>query len=396
MIFASYGDQNPQWKGTIEEEDGVKVIKNPNAPLYGEITFDLEEDLSIGNEEDENYMLYRTELPVVDKEGNIFVLDSENFRIQKYDRNGKYLKSIGRKGQGPGEFEEPLRLHLDTNDNIYVLDRRMIHGFKNNGELLSTITSKEWIFRLIREFRVLKEGNIICNTTSRERKDGKPTDYSFSNIDFFDSEGKLVETIATYSRKMDFLKVSERGRISPPNYHESQLYFSPIDEELSVYGYSSEYMLFVINLSRNIVFKIEKDENPQPIPDEVKDKALDYCIEKFIERLKNRAWGREFSRGEIREAMNFPKYMPYFCNIISDDKERIYVRQFKSPWTENEGVEYDIFNRDGYFLYRLKLSKIIDTLKNGYLYRVERDEGTGYAKIKCYRIKNWDQIRVGL
>ncbi len=46
--------QKPQWKGKIEYENGVKVIKNPNEPLYGEITFELEEDLSIGNEEDEN------------------------------------------------------------------------------------------------------------------------------------------------------------------------------------------------------------------------------------------------------------------------------------------------------------------------------------------------------
>ena len=48
-------NQKPQWKGKIEEENGVKVIKNPKEPLYGEITVELEEDLSIGNEEDENY-----------------------------------------------------------------------------------------------------------------------------------------------------------------------------------------------------------------------------------------------------------------------------------------------------------------------------------------------------
>jgi hypothetical protein len=57
FFFIAYAteNQNPQWKGTIEEEDGIKIIRNPNEPLYGEITFELEEDLSIGNEEDENY-----------------------------------------------------------------------------------------------------------------------------------------------------------------------------------------------------------------------------------------------------------------------------------------------------------------------------------------------------
>ncbi len=38
-----------QWKGKIEDEEGIKIIRNPTDPLYGEIEFDLEEDLSIGN-----------------------------------------------------------------------------------------------------------------------------------------------------------------------------------------------------------------------------------------------------------------------------------------------------------------------------------------------------------
>lgn len=59
IMAISFGGQKSQWKSKIEYEDGIKVIKNPGDPLYGEIEFDLEEDLSIGNEEDENYMFYK-------------------------------------------------------------------------------------------------------------------------------------------------------------------------------------------------------------------------------------------------------------------------------------------------------------------------------------------------
>ena len=41
-------NQKPQWKGTIEEENGAKIEKNPKEPMYGEITFEHKEDLSIG------------------------------------------------------------------------------------------------------------------------------------------------------------------------------------------------------------------------------------------------------------------------------------------------------------------------------------------------------------
>ena len=62
LLFISLSlkdNPKPQWKGKIEYENGVKVIKNPRIPLYGEIAFELEEDLSIGDEEDENSAFWR-------------------------------------------------------------------------------------------------------------------------------------------------------------------------------------------------------------------------------------------------------------------------------------------------------------------------------------------------
>ena len=121
VIFISFGKQIEKWKGTIEEENGVKVIRNPNDPLYGEIKFELEEDLSIGNEEDENYAFYDSAVPTVYSEGNIFVLDDGNHRIQKFDKDGNYLLSFGRKGQGPGEFQGfSQNFCLDINNKIHV------------------------------------------------------------------------------------------------------------------------------------------------------------------------------------------------------------------------------------------------------------------------------------
>jgi hypothetical protein len=38
--------QKPAWKGKIETGNGIKIMKNPKEPLYGEIVFDLDEDLS--------------------------------------------------------------------------------------------------------------------------------------------------------------------------------------------------------------------------------------------------------------------------------------------------------------------------------------------------------------
>ena len=88
-IFVSCHKEKSGWEGKIEYKNGVKVIKNPEEPLCGQIQFELEEDLSIGREDDENYTFYDIIYIVVDNDGNIFILDKGNFRIQKYYKKQK-------------------------------------------------------------------------------------------------------------------------------------------------------------------------------------------------------------------------------------------------------------------------------------------------------------------
>ena len=140
-ILLLYGfsiNQKPRWKGTIEEENGVTVIKNPMEPLYGEIVFELEEDLSIGNEEDENYLFYKIRDIQVDRDGSIYISDSGNHRVQKFDKNGNYLLTIGKKGQGPGEFKVPMHIQIDNDSgNIFVNNEsRKIIIFDKEGKYI--------------------------------------------------------------------------------------------------------------------------------------------------------------------------------------------------------------------------------------------------------------------
>jgi sugar lactone lactonase YvrE len=61
--------------------------------------------------------------------GNIFVseghssAEGSNARILKFDRSGKFLKSFGKLGKGPGEFDQPHALAMDSKGLLYVGDR---------------------------------------------------------------------------------------------------------------------------------------------------------------------------------------------------------------------------------------------------------------------------------
>jgi len=59
--------------------------------------------------------------------GDILVADGHggdtNARIVKFDKNGKFIKAWGKKGSGPGEFDAPHGLALDSTGKLYVADR---------------------------------------------------------------------------------------------------------------------------------------------------------------------------------------------------------------------------------------------------------------------------------
>ena len=59
-----------------------------------------------------------------DKDGNIFVTDGYgDNRVVKYDKNGRFIKSAGKGGTGPGELRLPHTMSMDAAGNVYIGDR---------------------------------------------------------------------------------------------------------------------------------------------------------------------------------------------------------------------------------------------------------------------------------
>lgn len=79
---------------------------------------------------------------VVALNGDIFVADghggNSNARIVKFDKNGKFLKSWGRKGSAHGEFNVPHALAFDSRGRLFVGDRanNRIQIFDQDGNFL--------------------------------------------------------------------------------------------------------------------------------------------------------------------------------------------------------------------------------------------------------------------
>jgi DNA-binding beta-propeller fold protein YncE len=74
----------------------------------------------------------------LDSRGNLYVSDSLNFRVQVFAPDLTPVRQIGRKGDMPGYFSQPKGLALDAEDHLYVVDANFeaVQLFDDQGRLL--------------------------------------------------------------------------------------------------------------------------------------------------------------------------------------------------------------------------------------------------------------------
>ena len=378
-VFLSCRTRTAKWEGTVEDVDGVTFVRNPEQPFYGDITFELDELFTIGNEADENFMFVRVTDVDVGKEGKIYVLDAGNYRLQIFDSEGHFLKTIGRKGQGPGEFGGlPFGFSL-KNDRIYVREYRKMNVFDSGGDFVRSYPLDTYVV----EFAVDGEECLIGYADISQR------DTAVRGIIRMSSEGKTVQTMAEYTDLGIKIVVAENMTytLSPNHSYTPRLNFAHLGENAFIYGYASEYLLKVIDRDGNPLLMFDKQEPPQAIS----QKEKEYFIERASESLeRNRI---KLPKQKIQETLYFGKHRAHFDEVISDDLQRIYIRRIKSVLGVADEVEFDIFSKDGYYLYRSELPFSPEVIRNGFIYDIQTDEESGLIKIVKYRVRNWDQIK---
>ncbi|MBA7494197.1 hypothetical protein ES702_04770 [subsurface metagenome] len=351
--------QKVRWKGKIKIENGVKVIKNPKEPLYSEIPFVLKEELTIGDEEGEEYMFQEIWHVVVDDEENIYVPDSRAAHIKVFDKNGKYLRTIGRKGQGPGELGYPFGIQITPQKELLVNDRRQarLHFFTLDGKFLrqfSTSTMARFMLP-----KVDSKGNIIAGFMI-------PEDTIMGTVKKFDSELKPILTLVTIPTATQ-----------PPviNYFENQrlinLHWDVTKDDKIIWGDIRKYEFYVHTPEGRLIKKI----------------VTDYDGIKITKGEKERLTREMFGDNPVpsRITLEFPKNLPPFRQFNCDEEGRIFVRSYETV-KEGKGIYYDVFDTEGRYIARVPLEKIPRCWKNHKLYSTGEDE-EGFMVVKRYNIQ---------
>jgi len=155
----------------------------------------------------------------------IYILDGKITRVQKYSKTGEFVASIGKIGQGPGEFENDLRsIATDGKGHVIVGGTRKIYIFDESGQFLNSFP----VDFQMRHLDVDREGKILAVGYKKDRiiqVYDQQGNYISSFGEPFEAPSKFSKYKNFHAAKLPFRACCpESGRVCFINPYKFEIY----------------------------------------------------------------------------------------------------------------------------------------------------------------------------
>ncbi len=218
----------------------------------------LVEEVRIGNATDPKLGFSSIGAVTVDRDGNVYAFEVQEAAIRVFSPAGTLLRTIGRRGDGPGEFRDAASPIGVKGDTLWVSARGVVCGrkimlFKRDGTLISSTQ--------MTGLRVATQNNIGVVLPMGMRADGKfvsgeascftggvadvPRTYAATDTVriprvLFDTKGTLLDTLGWYSHlpypriTRDTIMIEGRRHAVPTPYPDVSLIVALMDGRIAV------------------------------------------------------------------------------------------------------------------------------------------------------------------
>jgi len=301
----------------------------------------------------------------------LFVTDTGAHNIKVFDAEGRFLKVIGREGQGPGDLSLPSGITFNgTYIIVWELGNRRFSIFNEDGEFIRHLQSKEPV--VVWKLKSLENGQVLFETREgyceREKTVIHILDKELEKEDEFYSHPIKREH---YENKIkDDLKIPFGPLVS----------WAVMGGNKVVIGYQEEYRIDVFSPDKEKLFSIERKSKRIKVTQKDKKEYFSSIV------YMTNGQTVQGAPPEIRKYTEFPKLKPYYKNILVFPENDIWVFLY----TESSDQKLvDIFDRDGKFVKQIEFEEGIGYrpvfAADGTLWTVIEDE-EGYNVIVQYEI----------
>ena len=336
----------------VKMEDGIPVVYNPKEPVYlpdTPLKLTLEEDLSLGEpDEEQNYPFSMLSWLCVDDDENMITVDNEEGCVRIFDKAGKLIRRFGRKGQGPGEFQNITFVSVFDGDKIRLIDpsNHRFSLYSLDGKCLEEVKLGE--YWRVQRVKSDTRGFLYANFTTVNRVD---EEVSFTvDLIKFDPDFQPVMNMGSFtqSRKRNEIDMVER-----------RFGYDVRSDDVLVWGINTEYVLHFVDPEGKVIRKVVKDYDPERLTEE--DRKRQYIL----------SFGERELPPQIK--LKYPKHFYPYGYLICDDEGRTYVRTYEKG--NPEEYIFDVFDSQGRFIAKFArpVGEMPVVIKKRKMYTIRRD-----------------------
>jgi len=363
-------------------ETSVPAIENP-----------LTLDLSFGDDESKlpsDYLLARPEDIAVDDNNNIFINDETKIKVYSFQGEPKAI--IGRKGQGPGEFEWINGISVGPSQLIMVLDMYVVSLFSPEYKFISKNRISLPKTQMKGDSWYLADAVYL---TENERllyieieKNNYSPDYQENQMILNEKNGQ-IDTLINYPVKHIYIAGGSGW----------QMTFDMPFLSTFVWALASDNRIVYVETDKDVI-KDEKnafyDINIFSIETKAVKKLTRQYIRTPIDSKHAENWDEDVRRNskiyqpvikatvdKMKDVVAKEKYNHSLKRIKTDGN---YVFAFLYLTNDKKEIYTDVFDIDkGQYISSLFFPKIPDVIKNGYAYYLI-SENKEYPRVEKYRI----------
>lgn len=301
-------------------------------------------EVKIGSVDDPEYVFGMVAGLVPGPSGSVYSLHWREGSIRRWSADGTPSGSVGRQGEGPGEFQRPMDLGF-FGDSLWVWDMDGFHVsyFDPAGEFLGRVSPEVDIGgpegSPPRPSRPFRDGTFLGREPawSNEIATGELTETAYTHMD---PEGGTLSTIWMHPHEprdgLALLRESGGGTFSSQAFGDGVSY-AVADDGLVVVerrAWTGDgdafFTLTRIGLAGDTVFTVRVPYTPVPLATERIDSAVAAQTESLYDFMTRGQPGlaRAALEERIRDATYKPAYVPPVGAVMTDADGNIWVRRF--------------------------------------------------------------------
>ncbi len=324
---------------------------------------------------------------VVDEQGRVFIADNQQHSILVFDADGNFVATIGRKGQGPGEFQDINAITANSN-RLYIFDDTLkrISVFSLDSLMLSStfpinsgdVNHVEEVVSRLTQIYALGDNRLLVQYEEfplQERINGPPTQYRhyyINEIGEFTSDAILQLPATEYLiTALD----GDPGRLTASFLKSTLISVSQTGDIYT--AWSDDFLIKVYDLEGNYLRSMYYPYVNSELDKEVYLEQLDLNQIMY----------------QMYESADYPDRWPALHYIFVDDENRLWVSTINSDennytwWVlSSEGRLLATFKWPGQRLNRNIHNLEVIEVKDGKLY-VREESSAGGQEIVRYQIE---------